>query len=292
MADVCHRVKQALTNSDIFSGIQVKDAQRVLDALAQLDKVDMTETLLKETKIVFPVKALLDADNVLVVSTAQSILRKWKRIKSTVSSTNVASSSSVATLQKNASVMASSSKTSALPDANEISASMLRQYGSVENRRLKSAELLAKALMTGQQAVLEIDSVTRVTVKIERQIDKMFATDNNLYKNKVLSLVSNFKQNEQLRLSTVIEHIPAERLCAMTASELASDEKRKEIEQLHKEIKLNSVEAKPSEAETTQFQCGKCKQRRCTYYQLQTRSADEPMTTFVTCLECGNKWRF
>jgi transcription elongation factor S-II len=30
----------------------------------------------------------------------------------------------------------------------------------------------------------------------------------------------------------------------------------------------------------------------CTYYQLQTRSADEPMTTFVTCVNCDNRWKF
>ena len=38
------------------------------------------------------------------------------------------------------------------------------------------------------------------------------------------------------------------------------------------------------------LQCGRCKQRKCTSYDLQTRSADEPMTTFVTCLNCGNRW--
>ena len=40
------------------------------------------------------------------------------------------------------------------------------------------------------------------------------------------------------------------------------------------------------------FQCGKCKKKKTTYYQLQTRSADEPMTTFVTCHNCGNRWKF
>jgi len=45
-------------------------------------------------------------------------------------------------------------------------------------------------------------------------------------------------------------------------------------------------------ASTDEFKCYKCKQRKCTYYQLQTRSADEPMTTFITCLNCGNKWKF
>jgi len=42
---------------------------------------------------------------------------------------------------------------------------------------------------------------------------------------------------------------------------------------------------------SSEFKCRKCKQRECTYYQLQTRSADEPMTTFVTCLNCGNNWK-
>ena len=44
-------------------------------------------------------------------------------------------------------------------------------------------------------------------------------------------------------------------------------------------------------AATDEFECRKCKKRKCTYYQMQTRSADEPMTTFVTCLHCGNNWR-
>ncbi len=38
--------------------------------------------------------------------------------------------------------------------------------------------------------------------------------------------------------------------------------------------------------------CPKCAHNRAYYRQLQIRSADEPMTTFVTCLNCGNHWRF
>ena len=37
--------------------------------------------------------------------------------------------------------------------------------------------------------------------------------------------------------------------------------------------------------------CRKCGQRECTFYEMQTRSADEPMTIFVTCLSCGNRWK-
>ena len=45
------------------------------------------------------------------------------------------------------------------------------------------------------------------------------------------------------------------------------------------------------EASTDNFNCRKCKSNQCTYYQLQTRSADEPMTTYVTCINCGNRWK-
>ena len=44
-------------------------------------------------------------------------------------------------------------------------------------------------------------------------------------------------------------------------------------------------------ATTDNFTCRKCKSQKCSYYQLQTRSADEPMTTYVTCTNCNTKWK-
>ena len=39
------------------------------------------------------------------------------------------------------------------------------------------------------------------------------------------------------------------------------------------------------------FRCRKCKSYRTTYYEMQTRSADEPMTVFVSCHNCDSKWK-
>lgn len=44
-------------------------------------------------------------------------------------------------------------------------------------------------------------------------------------------------------------------------------------------------------AKTDLFRCGKCKKRECSYYEMQVRSADESSTIFVSCLNCGNRWR-
>jgi DNA-directed RNA polymerase subunit M/transcription elongation factor TFIIS len=45
------------------------------------------------------------------------------------------------------------------------------------------------------------------------------------------------------------------------------------------------------EAMTDRFTCRKCFSKKCSYYALQTRSADEPMTLYITCLECGARMK-
>ena len=59
----------------------------------------------------------------------------------------------------------------------------------------------------------------------------------------------------------------------------------------NKEAQMEKSKAKEEDYEG-QFKCGKCKSKKTDYYQMQTRSADEPMTTYVTCKNCGNRWKF
>ncbi|KAH9385966.1 uncharacterized protein NEMAJ01_0862 [Nematocida major] len=37
--------------------------------------------------------------------------------------------------------------------------------------------------------------------------------------------------------------------------------------------------------------CSECPSTTANYYQMQTRSADEPMTIFNTCVQCKHTWR-
>jgi transcription elongation factor S-II len=57
-------------------------------------------------------------------------------------------------------------------------------------------------------------------------------------------------------------------------------------------IMARYINTKPEQEHDGFFKCGKCKTYKTTYTQAQTRSADEPMTTFVTCLNCNNVWKF
>jgi DNA-directed RNA polymerase subunit M/transcription elongation factor TFIIS len=44
-------------------------------------------------------------------------------------------------------------------------------------------------------------------------------------------------------------------------------------------------------ANTTEFTCAACGSRQCSTFEVQLRSSDEPSTVFVTCVDCGERWR-
>jgi transcription elongation factor S-II len=83
------------------------------------------------------------------------------------------------------------------------------------------------------------------------------------------------KENPHLRFKVLTGKIDIARFCTMTSVELASKDRQQEIKKIEEMNLVNAQAAKTISAETDQFKCGKCKQRKATYYQLQTRSADE-----------------
>ncbi|KAJ1913911.1 transcription elongation factor TFIIS [Tieghemiomyces parasiticus] len=78
----------------------------------------------------------------------------------------------------------------------------------------------------------------------------------------------------------------------MSKQDMVSEERKAQDSKIREENLFKARGAGPQAAETDMFRCGRCKSRKCTYYQMQTRSADEPMTTFVTCTNCENRWKF
>ncbi|PNH08820.1 Transcription elongation factor A protein 1 [Tetrabaena socialis] len=114
------------------------------------------------------------------------------------------------------------------------------------------------------------------------------------YKAKARSLCFNLKdaKNPDLRERVLSGSVPAEALVRMSAEEMASDEQKRKNKELKDWLAKEATLGLNNTASTDMFQCGRCKQRKTTYYQLQTRSADEPMTTFVTCVNCQARWKF
>ncbi|NBT47820.1 MAG: hypothetical protein EBT07_08380 [Actinobacteria bacterium] len=99
------------------------------------------------------------------------------------------------------------------------------------------------------------------------------------------SYIGNTRLVERLREGEFLPHDVA----FMTYSELYPERWGNMIEDaIKREAKMLEVD---KSAATDMFRCSKCGKRECTYYEMQTRSADEPMTQFIRCLNCGKQWR-
>jgi len=109
-----------------------------------------------------------------------------------------------------------------------------------------------------------------------------------IYIEKLKMILYNIK-DEKLYNKLINKEIKAHELAFLSHEEMRPDIWKELIEL--KKIKDENKFSPKVEASTDDFTCFKCKSKQCTFYQLQTRSADEPMTTFVTCISCGNRWR-
>lgn len=116
----------------------------------------------------------------------------------------------------------------------------------------------------------------------------------NIYINKARSLYtnlipSNYVNNKRLLIRLKNREFTPEQLVNMSNQELFPEHWKQLIDEKYKRDKVLYETKK--ESMTDQFKCSKCKGRETCYYELQTRSADEPMTIFITCLNCGNRWK-
>jgi len=140
-------------------------------------------------------------------------------------------------------------------------------------------------------------SIYNYTIREARE-KKIERTWNNklfifLYKknySKVYSNVSTNKNAAFVMKKLKYGYWEPENIISMSHEELYPEMWEDFIIKNKKKMDLLSLDNK--QQGSNMFRCGRCKKNNCTYFQLQTRSADEPMTTFVTCLECNNRWKF
>jgi len=104
------------------------------------------------------------------------------------------------------------------------------------------------------------------------------------------------KKNPMFRFKLLVGAIQPKQVPKLGAADMASEEKNAErrkqrddaMAAIDQDWALKNGQIRISGL----FTCGKCKGTQTTYFQMQTRSSDEPMTTFASCLSCGNRWKF
>lgn len=263
---------------------------QALDLLKELQNLPITLEILTKTRIGMTVNELRkSSSDDEVISLSKTLIKNWKKL---LSSTPTGNKDGTSKTEKSK----HEEKTSEPPKKKEErKQTSFPPSNTSDSVRLKCRELLATAIKGGDAEMQEgCASAEELAEELEEAIFNEFKNTDMKYKNRVRSRVANLKdpKNPSLRMNYICGALPASRLAVMTAEDMASDEMKQLRDKFKKEAINDAQLATVQGTKTDLLKCGKCKKRNCTYNQVQTRSADEPMTTFVLCNECGNRWKF
>lgn len=116
----------------------------------------------------------------------------------------------------------------------------------------------------------------------------------HIYQTKTRQVVGNLLPESYVANKSLLHDLKTgkytlEEICKFDAYKLSND-MWKDFFHRRQQQEKRQLEGNKAMA-TDQFLCTRCHKRECTYYEMQTRSADEPMTIFITCMNCGKHWR-
>jgi DNA-directed RNA polymerase subunit M/transcription elongation factor TFIIS len=130
--------------------------------------------------------------------------------------------------------------------------------------------------------------------KLVKRWDNPYFKD--LYVTRLRMITTNLNQSECESIRALLQNvinrtIKVHSIAFMTHMELRPDLWDERLQK--KFLRDKNLSETTTISNTSDYKCGKCKQRNCFYYALQTRSSDEPMTVYVRCLteKCGARWK-
>ncbi|KAK5001023.1 transcription elongation factor TFIIS [Elasticomyces elasticus] len=283
----------------------------ILKMLEDLKAVTATEKLLRQTQIGVKVNKLKTYKDPAVQRQAVALVNKWrgdvKKLQTNGQKEGISS-----TVPK-AAAAAAGGAAAALPplphqqQRQEQAKPKYKGDPSKRNSKVddvntdvtgdKTRDNCVKLMYDGLSHMSDEppDDILAVARAVELAAYNVYQPESNeSYKTKLRSLYQNLKNksNPQLRSRVFSGAISPQRFVTMSHDELKSAEQRAEDEKLQKENMSKAMVAQVEKSISVSLTCGKCGQKKVSYSQAQTRSADEPMTTFCECTVCGNRWKF
>ena len=260
-----------------------------VDLLKTLKDLPITLDVLQKTRIGMAVNVLRKSStNPEVQTISKGLIKSWKKLLTDKESSKEGGTS------KGESESDKTSTKSKTTESVVKEEKVEKKFVPPTNNdvRQKCRDMIKNSLTSAESE--DCGDVETIAAAIEQYIFEEFKDTNTKYKTRIRSRVSNLRdaKNAKLREAVLTGEITPERMARMTAEEMANDDIKTLRKKFTKEAIDDAQMAVTAGTPTDLFKCGKCQKRHCTYTQVQTRSADEPMTTFVYCQECGNRWKF
>lgn len=269
--------------------------------------------------------------NAEVAARAKTLVKKWKKLAKEggvgpsssgrpgldrgISVSSVSSAASAAKKKAPATAASSSAVASSNGDAGSA-APIESEFAHLPPMRknisvkMHTVLVLSKAELTAGSDGLDGSAIDELAVsragEVEGAIQSISRGEKSAYMDKARSLTFNLKKNDELRTQVLLGQTSADDLVRMSPDQLAPAAKAKArdkmVEDLRNSRRLDWEQANEKKIneqcgikgdllKASLFTCGRCKSHKTTSTQKQTRSADEPMTVFVFCLNCGNRWK-
>ena len=205
---------------------------------------------------------------------------------------------------------ADNDKNSAAPKNIEAAAGTYSFEEKGEKMRINACKALLRNLIRGADSSKfgefpSKDTVATVVDAIEISLYEKFQNP-SAYQSQLRSRLSNLRTNEKLRYLVATCEISPFVFVSMTAQEMATDKAKAKIEEAMATAKEAArsdwaqanhdklqEQAGVSKDSVSMYRCPECRCEKVRSFAMQTRSADEPMTVFCTCLnpKCGKKFR-
>lgn len=109
-----------------------------------------------------------------------------------------------------------------------------------------------------------------------------------IYNDKLQEIIININPTSFIKNNYLYNAIMNNEIDAKTVGFLTPDEIFPDAWRNIKEKREYRRFKEENMASTDMYKCYKCGERKCKVSMMQTRGADEPMTTFISCLVCGN----
>lgn len=281
-----------------------ENALRLLETLKK--DASPTEEMLRATRAGVFVGKLRTNSNKEIARAASELVAKWKKLvehekKHKSHKLNSPAPGSAPSSSPNA-------RTTPVPAPAAAKGTSAKFTGNAETRKFESDGVDTQrtdsqvrnsciGLIYNGLAYRSVESPSDViarAVSVEQAAFSRFRGESNDYKKKIRSLFSNLKDrsNRELGLRVMSGTISADKFVGMSDEELKSESLRKLDREAEEENIKNAQVAKGEKSYSDSLECGRCKKKMVSYTQAQTRSADEPMTTFCECMNCGKRWKF
>ncbi|POR32728.1 DNA repair protein rad13, partial [Tolypocladium paradoxum] len=290
------RVK-ALTKS-VAANEPPETAMRLLDSLKK--DASPTEEMLRATRAGVFVAKLRANPNKEIARSASELVIKWKKLveqekHSKLQKAKMGSPAPAAAASSPAAPAAAGGAKKAFtgdPEKRRFDSDGVDIKRTDSNVRNQCVGLVYNGL--AYRCTEPASDVIAKSVAVEQAVFDVYKGETAEYKKKIRSLFSNLKtkSNKELGPRVMSGAISPEKFAVMTDEDLKSEDQRKKDMELEKENMKKAQVPMAEKSISDSLECSRCKKKKVSYTQAQTRSADEPMTTFCECMNCGHRWKF